>query len=47
MTDKRVLEEAIKIINKYIKGQLPKSRLDIVNAKEVKERLNSMMFKKD
>lgn len=47
MTDKRVLEEAIKIINKYIKGQQPKSRLEIVNAKEIKEKLNSMMYKRD
>lgn len=46
MTDKRVIEESIKIINKYLKGQVPKTRVEITNAKEIKERLNSMMYEK-
>ncbi len=47
MTNERVIEEAIKIINKYLRGQVPKTKKDINNAKEIKEYLNSMMYKKD
>lgn len=47
MIDTRILEEAIKIINKYLRGQVPKTKKEINNAKEIKEYLNSMMYKKD
>lgn len=46
MTDKRIIEESIKIINKYLKGQIPKTRTELNNAKEIRDRLNSMMYEK-
>ena len=44
MTDKTCLEKAVKYLGKMLKGQVLKTKSEILEIKAVREQLNSMMY---
>jgi hypothetical protein len=44
MTNKIALDKAIKMLTKYEKGKIPKTRTEIQEIRAVREHLNGMMY---